>query len=181
MAQLQTLERLQTQTSHRVSRMDIATANEPLNPMAPSMQKLTSCRSRTSGTVVSGFFLLLYAIRSPVSSPFLDLFLTLVKVHLRPIKLLQLALILASDLQQTTNHSLLTTYLLLKIDLLPHLMRLVPLACRVHLLRITFPELLLTLSFVHLLYLKVPMCPRGSLRCPIPCHEPIPSTIYKAT
>ncbi|KIM64571.1 hypothetical protein SCLCIDRAFT_23310 [Scleroderma citrinum Foug A] len=31
--------------------MDIATANEPLNPMAPSMQKSTSCGSRTSGTV----------------------------------------------------------------------------------------------------------------------------------
>ena len=50
-AQLQTLERLRAQASHRTLRMDVATANEPLNPMAPSTRTSTSCGSRTSGTV----------------------------------------------------------------------------------------------------------------------------------
>ena len=72
--QLQTLECLQMQASHRASKMDIATANEPLNPMAPSIRTLTLHGSRTAGTVVSGFFLVCYLFTNeqPVSEPLLN-------------------------------------------------------------------------------------------------------------
>ena len=69
-AQLQTLERLQTQASHRTSKMDVATTNEPLNPMAPSIR--ASNRSRGSGTkAVSDFFSVchLFTNEQPVSEP----------------------------------------------------------------------------------------------------------------
>ena len=54
-AQLQNLERMQTATSHRVSKMDLATDNEPLNPMAPSTRNPKSRGSKTSGSVVGDF------------------------------------------------------------------------------------------------------------------------------
>lgn len=60
------------QTSHRMLMMDITTANEPVNPMAPSIQKSTSHGLRSSGTVVSGFFLFvcsLFTNEQPVSEP----------------------------------------------------------------------------------------------------------------
>ena len=69
-AQLQTLERLQTQASHRTSKMDVATANEPLNPMAPSIR--ASNRSRGFGTkAVSDSFSVchLFTNEQPVSEP----------------------------------------------------------------------------------------------------------------
>lgn len=118
-----------------------------------------------------------------MSSPFLNLFLMLVKAYLRLIKLLHLVLILASDLQQTTNRFL-TTFLLFKIDLPPRLARLVTLDCIVRLFLAALPRLLplaavLSLSSVRLLHLKLFVYPRGPLRRPALCHGLIPSTIYK--
>ena len=115
-------------------------------------------------------FFFLHAFCSQMSSPFLNLFLMLVKAYLRLIKLLHLVLILASDLQQTTNRFL-TTFLLFKIDLPPRLARLVTLDCIVRLFLAALPQLLplvavLSLSSVRLLHLKLFVYPRGPLRRP---------------
>ena len=90
-----------------------------------------------------------------MSSPSLNLSLTLVKAHLLRIKLLQVVPILASNFQHMTNHTLLTRFLLFKIDPLPRLVCLVPLACMVYL----FLTAVLLLTYIHLFHLKVPICP----------------------
>ena len=64
---------MQTATSHRVSKMDLATANEPLNPMAPSTQNPKSRGSKTSGSVVGDFssfiFYFFFTNEQAVSEP----------------------------------------------------------------------------------------------------------------
>jgi len=117
---------------------------------------------------------LLYDICSQMSSPSLNLSLTPVKAYLLLIKLLQLVLILASNLRMT-SHTLLTTFLLFKINLLL-LVCLVLLTCVVHL----FFIVVLSLTSNHLLHLKVLICQRSPFRFPILCRELTPSTIYKA-
>ena len=96
-AQLQNLKRIQTQTSHKVSKMDLTTANEPLNPMAPSIRNLKSRGLKTSGSAVSDFspFCRLY-IYSQMNSLFLNFIWTPVKHYLLLIKSPQLVLVLAS-------------------------------------------------------------------------------------
>ena len=111
-----------------------------------------------------------------MNSPSLNLSPTPVKAYLLLIKLLCPVLILASNLQHTTSHALLTTLFLSKTNLLLRLVRQVSLARMVYL----FLAVILSLTSVHLLRLKVPSCP-SRFRCPVLCHELTLSTIYKIT